>query len=286
MTSPVPSPSPAPQPQAWTAPSDPAVQPDSHADASHPQATAHPAPAGQGPATVVPPPGTDLASDLGAALRFAGNALLRNPVAYLVSGLLYTVVLIVLGIAAVVVAVIVLAGMVSQSPDPEQVPLRELIVFYAVFFAMMLPMIPVALLWESGAGRAAEVVVEGGRPTLGQAMVGPMRIILTALLVGVITLIGSLLFYIPGLIASVLLFFAIPASARGASPVEAIKQSVALVRANLGTTIVAWLVLSVVGSAAGMFVLPIIVAIPFYVLFQLGMFERLHGRELPDPARA
>ena len=169
MTSHVPSPSPAPQPQAWPAQTDPAVQPDSHADASHPQATAHPAPAGQGPAGVVPPPGTDLASDLGAALRFAGNALLRN---------------------------------------------------------------------------------------------------------------------IPGLIASVLLFFAIPASARGASPVEAIKQSVALVRANLGTTIVAWLVLSVVGSAAGMFVLPIIVTIPFYVLFQLGMFERLQGRELPDPARA
>lgn len=282
-----PSPSPAPHPRPEPVPTGPdSWSAPGGAGAAQPQAAEQPAPSAQGRAIAAPPPGTDLASDLGAALKFAGNALLRNPVAYLVSGLIYTLAITVLVFAAIVVAMIVLVSMVSQMPDPEQVPLRELLVFYAVMLGMMLPMVPVALLWESGAGRAAEVVVEGGRPTLGQALIGPMQIILTALLVGAITMIGTLLFYIPGLIASVLLFFAIPASARGASPVEAIKQSVALARANLGSTIVAWLVLSVAGSVAGMFVLPIIVAVPFYVLFQLGMFERLNGRELPEPAQA
>lgn len=250
------------------------------------QPPTQPQPQAQQPTFAPPPPGTDLAADLGSALQFTGKALLRNPVSYLVSGLIYSVVLGVLMVAAIVVSIMVMFGMISESVDPEVAGLREMLVFYAVFFAMMLPMIPVALLWQSGAARSAGVVLQGGRPTLGQTLVGPMRIILTALLVGVITLVGSLLLYIPGLIAAVMLFYAIPAAIKGASPIEAIKQSFALAKANLGTTIVSWLVMSVIVSFASMFVLPVLVMIPFQVLFQLGMFERLHGRELPEPAQA
>ncbi|WP_262425773.1 hypothetical protein [Brachybacterium sp. Z12] len=77
---------------------------------------------------------------------------------------------------------------------------------------------PFSLLWQSGAARAAEIVREGGRPSIGQAMIGPMRIVLTVLLYGAIVFLGMLLFYIPDLIAAVLFMFAVPAALRGASP--------------------------------------------------------------------
>lgn len=280
-TTPDPAPTPGPgygqpSPAAWT--SGPG---SSSSAAPGPQ---DPAPQAAAPHT--PAPGTDLTSDLGAGLKFAGNALLRNPAAYLVSGAIYFVVMMLIIVAAVVVPIMVLFGMLVNAPVTDEPPLGEILLVYGLILAFMLPLIPLMTLWQAGAARSGQMILEGGRPTIGQTMVGPMRIFLTALLVGVIAFVGSLLLYIPGVIASVLLFYAIPAASRGASPVEALKQSVALARVNLGSTIVAWLVLTAIGSVAGMFVLPAIVAIPFSVLFQMGMFERLSGRELPEPAQA
>lgn len=287
MTAFPPPPSPNPAPDAGQAYGQPSPTPWTAGTDSFSSAAPGPQdPAPQAAAPHTPAPGTDLASDLGAALKFAGNALLRNPAAYLVSGLLYFVVMMVIIVAAVVVPIMVLFGMLVNAPVTDEPPLGEILLVYALTFAFLLPLIPLMTLWQTGAARSGQMILEGGRPTIGQTMVGPMRIFLTALLVGVIAFIGALLLYIPGVIASVLLFYAIPAAARGASPVESLKQSVALARANLGTTIVAWLVLTMIGSVAGMFVLPAIVAIPFYVLFQMGMFERLKGRELPEPAQA
>lgn len=231
-----------------------------------------------------PQPGTDLASDLGAAFSFAGRAMLRNPVTYLVSGIIYGILIV------VVTAIAIAAGLgylfsQSDAMASDELPLSVLIIYMLIIGAILLLLVPIVLFWESGAGRAAEIVREGGRPSIGQAMIGPGRVMLTALLVGLIVSVASLLLYIPGLIASVLLFYAIPAAVRGASPVEAIKQSVSLARANLGTTIVAWLVMSVASSIAGSIIIGIVIAIPFSILFQLGMHERVSGRSLPEPAR-
>ncbi|GAA4529905.1 hypothetical protein GCM10023160_29920 [Brachybacterium paraconglomeratum] len=57
-------------------------------------------------------------------------------------------------------------------------------------------------------------------------------------------------------------------------------------RANLGTAIVAYLVLSVISSIGATIVVGLLVLTPFIVLFEVGMYERLRGRELPEPARA
>lgn len=109
---------------------------------------------------------------------------------------------------------------------------------------------------------------------------------MTALVTLVIVMIGTFLLQIPGLIASVLLFYAIPAAVRGSSPGEALRVSFQLAKNNLGTTIVAWLILAVSASLAGAIVVGVIIVVPFTVLFQLGMFERLIGRALPEPARS
>ena len=228
-----------------------------------------------------PRPGTDLGTDLGAALSFAGRSLLRNPAAFLVAGVVYGLLTLIVVGASVAGLV---AYMVSAMPsDPYAEPeLGMFVAAYAIMFGILLLLVPIMLLWESGTGRAGELILEGARPSIGQALVGPGRVILTALLMGVIVTIGTFLLYLPGLVASIAFFYAIPAAARGASPVEALKQSVRLVRANLGTTIVAWLVLSVIGSVAGSLIITVIALVPFTILFQLGMFERLSGRELPD----
>src|SRR5699024_1993275 len=47
-----------------------------------------------------PAPGTDLGTDLSASLGFAGNALLRSPLAFLGAGALYMVVLVVVVLGA------------------------------------------------------------------------------------------------------------------------------------------------------------------------------------------
>ena len=232
-----------------------------------------------------PAPGTDLAADLGAALRFAGTALLRNPVSYLVVGFIYCAIYTVIIVGGMIGAT---AAMFSRTDQwtSGYVPVVELVLFYAIMLGAMVLLIPFSLMWQSASGRAAEIVLQGGRPTIGQALVGPWRIVLTSLLYGLIVAVGMLLFYIPGLIAAVLFMFAIPASARGAAPVAALKESYALVRANLGTAIVAYLVLSVILSIGATIVVGILVMTPFIVLFELGMYERLRGHELPEPARA
>lgn len=240
-------------------------------------------PAPRGPVRT-PAPGTDLGADLGAALTFALRGLQRNVVAYLVPGVVYLV--LILGVC-VVATVAMFAVIFSRLPYAEAEPeLLDMMLGMAAFYGVLLLLLPVSLLWQSGSAHAAEVVREGGRPRIGQVFAGPVRIMLTVLLVAVITTVGVFLLYVPGLIASVVLIYAVPAAARGAGPVEAVKQSVALARANLATTIVAVLVISLIATVAA-FVLPAVIALaPFLMLFELALFERLNGRELPDPARA
>lgn len=247
-----------------------------------------PSPAPQGawedPGPVAP--GGDLGADLGAALSFTGNALLRNPVTYLISGLVFCVIYLVIGGGGLVGGFFALFAVMGGPSASDTEGFAGMLAFYGVFLVAMLLTVPFGLLWQSGAARAAGIVREGGRPSIGQAMVGSKRVILTALLYGLVVIVGMLLLYIPGLIAGVLFMFAIPAAVRGASPMEAMKESLALSKANLGTTIVSYLVIMVITSIASMIILPILVLTPFIMLFELGMYERLSGRRLPEPARA
>lgn len=241
---------------------------------------------GVGRSPVTPPPGTDLASDLGAGLKFAGQAMLRNPVAYLVPALLYSVLMLLVLLGAVFAGGMLIVAQTEAPGYAGEPTFGDIALVLAVVYGLMLLAVPISLLWQAGSARSGVVVLEGGRPSIGQAMIGPWRIILTSLLYGAFMVVGSLLFYIPGLIAAVLLFYAVPASARGASPIEAVKESFRLATKNLGTTIVAYLVLAVISAVVGMLVITFVVIIPFLILFQLGLYERVSGREVAEPARA
>lgn len=231
-----------------------------------------------------PEPGTDLGADLGAALSFAAKGLWRSLVAFLVPGIVYVLLIVVVSVAAVIAMMVVVF---SRLPDPSVEPgLGDMAIGFAVMSGVLLLLAPVQLLWQAGSARAAEVIREGGRPTIVQAFFGPVRIVVTALLVTAITLVGTLLFYLPGLAAAVALMYAIPAAARGASPVAALKESVGLARRNLGTTVVSYLVLIATSYVVSLVFVVAVVLTPFVVLFEIGVYERLNGRRLPDPARA
>ena len=269
---------PAPQGQ-WGQPS-PAPQ-----DQWTPHAQGAPAPGqapGQAPGAQ---PGTDLGADLGAALSFSGRGLLRNPVAFLVSGLVYVVLMMLVIGGGFTGGFIAMFSMIESNPSSDAAVGTAMLVFYAVVFGASLLAMPIGLLWQSGAARAAGIIRDGGRPSIGQTFIGPGRVLLTALLYGLAVFVGMLLLYIPGLIAAVMFMYAVPAALRGASPVDALKESFSLAKANLGTTIIAYLVLTVVTSVASMIVIPVLVLAPFTMLFQLGMYERLSGRQLAEPAQ-
>ena len=233
-----------------------------------------------------PAPGTDLASDLGAGLKFAGRAMLRNPVAYLVPGLIYAVLILIAVFAGIAAPIGLIGARADELASSDAAMVGLILLSIGLSFVAVLLALLIAGPWQSGVARAGEVILDGGRPSIGQALIGPGRVVATAMLVLVIINIGSLLLYIPGLIASVLLFYAIPAAARGASPAEAMRTSARVAMDHLGTTIVAWLAVMVASSVVMFTVVGIVIVVPFMVLLQLGMYERLNGRALPEPARS
>ncbi|WP_106506108.1 hypothetical protein [Brachybacterium timonense] len=232
-----------------------------------------------------PAPGTDLSSDVGAALNFAYRAFVANPLAFIVPGVIYFVVILGLIVSSVIVGFVVFFSSVDAwvASGSDDVPLRPLLILYAIMFVGALLAMPFSLLWSTGAAAAGDKIVEGTKPSIRDSLLAPGRVILTALLVGLITTVGMLLCYLPGLVASAFLIFAVPAAARGASPVAAVKESIALVRSNLGTALLTWLVVQVIASVGGSLVITLVIVIPAAYLFELAMFERMNGRELPDP---
>lgn len=240
------------------------------------------APAGQRP------PGTDLGSDISAAMRWMWQSFTRNLSAFLVPGIVYGLLMLLL-IGGAIAAYV--WGFVSDMQyDPvagEYTPnLERLLIGLGIFTGLsLLTMIP-SLLWQSGSARAAATIVDGRRPSTGEAFTGPGRVIATALLVAVITFIGSLLCYLPGLLAAFFFLWAIPASTHGASPIEALKESARLAKENVATTIVTMLIIYAASSIGGTFLLPLVVLPALAALFLRGMYERLNGRELVEPQAA
>lgn len=241
------------------------------------------APSGPAPR---PGPGSGPGPDLGAAASFAGKALLGAPLALLGTGALYAVLLVVVIVVAFFLALLIMIAVIEAGPSTGgELTVGQTLLMLVVCFGVILVATPVGVLWQAGAARAGSVLLEGGRPSFGEALIGRGRVLLTAALVLVLTVIGSILFYLPGLIAAVLLLYAVPASARGASPLRAARESLGLARAHLGTTILGTLVVLAASYVGSLVVIGFVAAIPFTVLFQMALYERVNGRELPEPAR-
>jgi uncharacterized membrane protein len=106
--------------------------------------------------------------------------------------------------------------------------------------------------------------------------------ILTGLLVGLGAAIGSVLCIIPGIIFGFLALFAVHfAIDRGLSPVDAIKASIALVRANLVPTLLVWLVAGAVAAVGELACgVGVFASIPVAILIQVYAYRKLSGGQV------
>ncbi|PWH07656.1 hypothetical protein DEO23_03260 [Brachybacterium endophyticum] len=244
-------------------------------------------PFGAPPFDGAPAPGTDLGADLGAALRWMWKAFSRNVAAFLVPSIVWSVVsFVIIGLFVGIGFAVFYSAVEGAAGSDETPPLGPILGAYAIMFASAPVAGLVGALWQSGTARGGRTVLEGERPSIGRAFIGSGRLVLTALLVLVLVGVGMVLLYIPGLIVAVMSFYALPAAARGARPVEALKESFALAKQNLGTTIIAYLILMAASSVASFLLVGIFVLIPLQILFQFGLHERLNHREPAEPVRA
>lgn len=221
-------------------------------------------------------------------LRWAWNALLRNAAAFLVPALVYSVIVIVALVAFVIIGV--MAAMTASSPTPGVAAEQPISTAGGVLLTVVLGL--VVALWTSGILRAGTVILAGRRPTLKEGFLGNGTTIAVALLVallgGVLGQLAqgvSVLFYLPLVAVSLLLYFAAAEAAHGAGFGEALTNAASLAVKNLGTVVVTALLALVLGLAM---VIPLLAlaVIPLMQLLVLGVHQRVSGNALVEPAAA
>lgn len=231
-----------------------------------------PVPAGE------PAPGTDIGNDLGKGLQWALKAFAKNLAAFLVPALVWTVV-------SILAFGLYMGGIVSSVPsspyeDASMSPASILMLIAAALLAIL-----AGAGWSSGAMNAAGIVARGEKPTIGQGLFS-VKVIITNIATGLICLIGYMLCYVPGLVASVLLWAAPAATVVDQVGVGgAIGKSIEVNKKNIGLAILTYLVMGLIVTVLSMTVLGLIVAMPFAALFTTAMYMRMTGR-IPSTAHA
>jgi uncharacterized membrane protein len=108
------------------------------------------------------------------------------------------------------------------------------------------------------------------------------QVIVAGLIVGVITTIGLILCIIPGVIASIMLVFTVVALLdRNMSPVDAVKTSFDLSKANFGNVFVTWLAMVATAVVGALLCgIGLIVAVPVASLILVYAWRRLSGGQV------
>ncbi len=127
-------------------------------------------------------------------------------------------------------------------------------------------------------------VVNGQPVTIGSFFkprnIGP--VILATLIVGVATSIGSVLCYLPGLVVALFTMFTTYVLLdKNLSPIDAIKASIDIVKANIGPAILAYIVAAVIGAVGALACgIGIIVSLPVSALFLVYAYRKLSGGQV------
>lgn len=168
----------------------------------------------------------------------------------------------------------------------ERPPLGLLIAFVGVGVLLAVG----SMVLQAGLSGLALGATAGEAPTLTRLFRAPGTgaYIGTALVTGLVCVVGFLLCIVPGIAAMVLFVFApMIAMHEGVGPIEAMQRSYALVRANLGQTVLygllSWLVMYAgqLACYVGM-----IVSMPVSALIMAYAYRTLSGRAVVYPALA
>lgn len=203
-------------------------------------------PAG-GPAYQAVPPGQGPYS-LGDAISYGWNKFSAN------MGQFILVALVALGVGAVIyfLSSLIFGGLTSVSIDPYTGELRGGGVLMYVGIAIMGLLTMAGFLIASMGMTRASLDATQGRPVSIQSAFRTEDLtgfLTTQLLVALIVMVGSVLCYLPGLVAAVFLQFAgMFALDKKLGAVDAIKASFELVKANLGNAILLAIVAGLIAS--------------------------------------
>jgi uncharacterized membrane protein len=109
-------------------------------------------------------------------------------------------------------------------------------------------------------------------------------VIITSIIVSIATSIGYALCVLPGLAVAILTIFAVPAVIdRNMSPIDAIKHSVEIARANIGPVILTWLMMVVVVAVGALVCgIGLLVAVPVAALLLVYTYRKLSGGALAE----
>ncbi len=270
--------------------------PDSSSDEQPTGWGAPPPPPGQGggypppppPGTGVGGPGPYSPTD---AVAYGWNKFRANPAPLLLGTL---ILLVVSGLVSYVTNLIAAGIFVDESSTTINSDGTIEIDGGSGLFARLLVSMVVSLI----VGLISQIIVAGlvkgaldtadGKPvSLGGMFEGwdKGKVIIAALIVSVATAIGTVLCYLPGLVVGFLLsytiFFVVD---RNMEPVEAIKASFSFVTANLGPTILYYLLgILVVIAGALLCGVGLLAAVPIAVLGAAYTFRRLQGQRSRPP---
>jgi uncharacterized membrane protein len=289
---------PPPQPAAPTPPPGygaPAGPPDFGPPPGY--GTPLPPPAGYGappPAGYPPQPGfggqpgapTAPRFDVGEAAKWAWGKFTQNAVALIVPVLVYGLVIAVFAVIASVLPAVFGETSSSTYTNSYGETSSAINIAYgpasiAIMIVGYLLVFIAAIYMNAGLLSGALDIADGKPVSIGTFFRARNlgAVFLTALLVALGAVIGSILCIIPGIIFGFLTLFALPfVIDRSLSPVDAIKASIATSRANIGPALLSWLVqyaAIVVGEfACGV---GIVAALPVSVLIQVYTYRKLTG---------
>jgi uncharacterized membrane protein len=107
-------------------------------------------------------------------------------------------------------------------------------------------------------------------------------VVLAAVIVGVLTSIGYALCVLPGLVVAIFtIFTTILIVDRNLSPIDAIKASIDIVKANFVQVLLAWLIIGVITTVGAIVCgIGLIVALPVAALFLVYTYRKLSGGQL------
>lgn len=224
--------------------------------------------------------------DLGNALGWAWAKFQANAGQILIAALaLFAAIVVMAGVGIGLQALLLSGSSATYDPNTGTYEFEDGSGFFTV---LVVGALTTALIFVAaqvvGAGliRASLDVTEG-RPFLTSTVfkldkIGP--VLVTSLIVAGLTFVGTILCYLPGLVVafftSYSLYFVMD---KGLAPVEAIKASVNLVKDNIGTAII-WYIVGGLIAGAGAIVcgVGLLVTIPLFLLGSAYTYKHLTGQ--------
>jgi uncharacterized membrane protein len=222
-------------------------------------------------------------------VSWAWNKFSQNATAFIVPVLAYMVAMVVFGLVAGLLPLVFGQSTSTTYTDPYGNTASNVNVTYsAASFAVLIVgylLLLITAIYMHAALVSGCLDVADGKPVTIGTFFKPRNlgaVFLAAILIGIGTIIGSILCIIPGLIFGFLAQFAIPFVVdRSLSPVESIKASIATTRSNIGGSLLSWLVqYAAVLIGELLCFVGLVVAFPVAQLIQIYTYRKLSGGQV------